>query len=201
MEKIDFKKTGELYKAKKEPAIIKVPKMNFIMIDGKGDPNNSIEFQNGVEVLFSLSYTLKFIIKKENEIDYGVLPLEGMWWSDNMEDFTSGNKSNWNWTLMIMQPEYVTKSLYGKALVKVKEKKELPAIDKARFESFNEGLSAQILHVGPFSAEGPTVQKLHDYIKDNGYKLTGKHREIYLSDFRKTAPEKLKTIIRQPVSR
>ena len=204
MQKIDFKKRlKQLYSAPaKVPVIVEVPPMNFIMIDGAGDPNTSLEFQQAVEALFSTSYTLKFMIKKGPlAIDYGVLPLEGIWWADDMASFTAGDKASWMWTLMIMQPEYVTPELFEQALEQVGKKKELPALDQLRFESFHEGLSAQVLHVGSFSEEGPTIERLHRFIRDNGYSRSGKHREIYLNDLRRTAPEKLKTIIRQPIAK
>jgi hypothetical protein len=202
MQKIDFKKRlKQLYSAPaKEPVIVEVPPLNFIMIDGAGDPNTSEEFQRAVEALFSVSYTLKFIIKKGPlAIDYGVLPLEGVWWAKDMSAFTAGDKQSWKWTLMIMQPEYVTEELFEQALEQARHKKDLPAVDQLRLESFHEGLSAQLLHVGPFSEEGPTIERLHRFIEDHGYRRRDKHREIYLSDLRRAAPEKLKTIIRQPI--
>jgi hypothetical protein len=202
MQKIDFKKRlKQLYSAPaKTPVIIEVPEMSFAMIDGAGDPNTSEDFRRAVEALFSVSYTLKFMIKKGPlAIDYGVLPLEGIWWAEDMTSFTGADKASWKWTLMIMQPEYVTGELFDEALALLGKKKDLPAADRLRLESFREGLSVQVLHVGPFSEEGPTIQKLHNYIEENGYRRREKHREIYLSDLRRTAPEKLKTIIRQPI--
>jgi hypothetical protein len=203
MKKVDFKKElKQLYQpSSKEVSIVEVPKQQFIMIDGQGDPNNSKEFQEAVEALFSLSYALKFIVKKGKiGIDYGVLPLEGLWWSDDMTTFSVENKSVWKWTLMIMQPDFVTRELFAIALQQVKKKKNLSALSKLRLEAFTEGKAAQILYVGPFSEEGSTIENIHSYIKQNGYKVSGKHHEIYLSDITKTAPDKLKTIIRQPVS-
>jgi len=202
MQKIDYKKRlKQLYSAPaKAPVLVEVPQMNFIMIDGAGDPNTSEEFRQAVEVLFSASYALKFLIKKGPlAIDYGVLPLEGVWWAEDMSAFTTADKASWKWTLMIMQPEYVTGGLFEKALVQVRKKKDLPALGQLRLESFREGLSAQLLHIGPFSEEGPTIARLHRYIEENGYRRRDKHREIYLSDLRRAAPEKLKTIIRQPI--
>lgn len=202
MQKIDFKKRlGALYSAPaKAPVIVDVPEMNFIMIDGAGDPNTSEQFKQAVEALFSVSYALKFLIKKGPlAIDYGVLPLEGVWWAEDMSAFATADKASWKWTLMIMQPEYVGRELFEEALAQVGKKKDLPAADRLRLESFREGLSVQLLHVGPFSEEGPTIQRLHDYIEENGYRRRGKHREIYLSDLRRAAPEKLRTIIRQPI--
>ena len=203
MKKVDLKKElKHLYQPfAKEVFIVQVPKQQFIMIDGQGDPNTSKEFREAVEALFSTAYALKFMVKKgETGIDYGVMPLEGLWWSDDMTTFSVGNKSDWKWTLMIMQPEFVTRDLFAIALQQVKKKKNLNALSKLRLEAFNEGKAAQILYVGPFSEEGPSIDKLHSYIQENRYKASGKHHEIYLSDITKTAPDKLKTIIRQPVS-
>ncbi|UCF99477.1 MAG: GyrI-like domain-containing protein [Spirochaetaceae bacterium] len=202
MQKIDYKKRlKQLYSAPaKAPVIVEVPLLNFIMVDGAGDPNTSEQFQQAVEALFSASYTLKFMIKKGPlAVDYGVLPLEGVWWAEDMTAFATADKASWKWTLMIMQPEYVTPELVRQALEQTAKKKDLPALAHLRFETFHEGLSAQVLHIGPFSAEGPTIERLHRFIRDNGYRRRGKHREIYLSDLRRAEPEKLKTIIRQPV--
>ncbi|GAI38387.1 unnamed protein product, partial [marine sediment metagenome] len=202
MKKIDYKKElKHLYKpSPRKPEIVDVPKMNFLMIDGKGDPNTSQEFKNAIEALFSVSYTLKFMIKKgELAIDYGVMPLECLWWVEDMSKFSIERKDEWLWTLMIMQPALITKDSVVEAVEKVKEKKNLPAIIKLRFESFHEGKSAQIMHIGPFSEEGPTVEKIHNFIQENTYKLRDKHHEIYLSDIRKGDPKKWKTIIRQPI--
>jgi hypothetical protein len=204
MAKIDFKKElKHLYNVtSKDITIIDVPAMNFLMIDGTGNPNTSQDYKDALEALFSLSYTLKFMIKKANpDQDYGVMPLEGLWWEEDMSNFSVERKDTWNWTSMIMQPEMVTEALFKEAYQQVKNKKNPAALDKVRFESFQEGPAAQIVHFGPFSAEGPTIEKLHNFIKDNGYIYTGKHHEIYMSDFRKTAPEKLKTIIRQPIKK
>ncbi len=173
------------------------------MIDGTGNPNTSREYRDSVEALFSVSYTLKFMIKKGKQAaDYGVLPLEGLWWADNMNDFVSGNKDAWKWTSMIMQPEkLITNELVKDAIEIVKKKKNPSALSKLRFEAFNEGLSVQILHLGPYSAEKSTVEKLHTFIMENGFAPIGKHHEIYLSDPSKSTPEKLKTIVRQPVTK
>ena len=202
MEKIDYKKElKHLYRSSaKKVEVVEVPKMYFLMIDGDGDPNHPT-FQNAIEVLFPLSYTLKFIIKKSDiGIDYGVLPLEGLWWADDMSLFIKDKKDDWKWTLMIMQPEIVTKEMVQEAIEQVKVKKNPVSLPLVRFESFAEGNVAQIMHIGPFSEEGPTIEKVHSFIEDNGRQLTGKHHEIYLSDIRRAAPEKWKTIIRQPMS-
>ena len=201
MEKTDYKKAlKELYNpSPKEPSIVNAPEMNYLMIDGTGYPGTSKEYTESIEALYTISYTLKFMIKKEKGIDYGVLPLEGLWWADDMTDYIKGNKDNWKWTSMIMQPAHVTKELYERASESAGKKKPLPALPKMRLEKYAEGESAQIMYVGPYSNEGPTIEKLHSYIKEKGYTLRGKHHEIYLSDPRKSAPEKLKTVIRQPI--
>ena len=202
MEKIDYKKElKHLYRSSaKKVEVVEVPKMNFLMIDGDGGPNHPT-FQNAIEVLFPLSYTLKFMIKKSDiGIDYGVLPLEGLWWADDMSSFIKDKKDDWKWTLMIMQPELVKKEMVVKAIEEVRKKKNPVALPLVRFESFSEGKATQIMHIGPFSEEGPTVEKLHALIGDSGSQRIGKHHEIYLSDIRRAAPENWKTIIRQPMS-
>ena len=202
MKKIDYKKElNYLYKpSAKKVEIVEVPQMNFLMIDGEGDPNTSQSFQDAIDVLYPLSYAIKFMIKRgEIGIDYGVLPLEGLWWADDMSSFSIENKDNWKWTLIIMQPELITKETVEKATEEVRKKKNPFALPLVRFESFKEGKAAQIMHIGPFSEEGPTVEKVYSFIEDNGSQRLGKHHEIYLSDIRRAAPEKWKTIIRQPM--
>jgi hypothetical protein len=200
--KIDYKKElKEFYNpSTKEVSEVILPKMNFLMIDGKGDPNTAKEYADSIQTLYPVAYTIKFAIKKATGLDFGVMPLEGLWWSDDMNDFVLGKKDNWYWTSMIMQPDCVTKEIFEKAVLEVKEKKNPASIDKIRFESFDEGKSAQIMHIGPFADEGPNIKRIHDYISTNGGRFDDpkqKHHEIYLSDMRKTAPEKLKTVIRQ----
>lgn len=208
MPKLDLKKENkELYNpSAKEASIIDVPEMNYLMIDGEGDPSTSQEYQDSIKALFSASFKVKFISAKEASQDYVVMPLEGLWWVENTENFNIQDKSNWKWTAMIRQPDFVTRDMVEKALEEVEKKKNLPALSRIRFESLSEGLSAQIMHPGPYSEEKTTVDKLHDFIEMNGYEFDGtvsgeKHHEIYISDVRKTKPEKLKTIIRQPVKR
>ncbi|USF86377.1 GyrI-like domain-containing protein [Candidatus Endoriftia persephone] len=203
MEKIDYKKEFKhLYKpSAKKVEVVDVPTMNFLMIDGEGDPNTSKSFQDAIEVLYPLSYTLKFTVKKGKiGIDYGVMPLEGLWWADDMSSFSVGNKDEWKWTLMIMQPDLITKEMVQEAIEQVKTKKDPVSLPLVRFEFFDEGKAAQIMHIGPFSEEGPTIEKVHSFIEENGSQRRGRHHEIYLSDIRRAAPEKWKTIIRQPMS-
>jgi len=203
MIKTDYKKElRQLYQPTgQEITEMDIPPLNFVMIDGSSDPNKSQEYQAAIEALYAVSYGIKFAIKKEQETDYGVMPLEGLWWTDDMSTFSITNKDNWKWTAMIMQPRLVTCDMFETVRRQVEKKKGLPSLSRIRFENFQEGRSAQILYVGPFSAEGPAIAGIHEYIKNQGCSFDGlvqKHHEIYLNDFRKTAPEKLKTIIRQP---
>ena len=202
MPKIDLKtEMKQLYNpSTKEVAVVDVPTMNFLMIDGQGDPNTSPQYSAAIEALFNLSYTLKFMVKKTKAIDYAVMPLEGLWWADDMTAFSTAKKDEWKWTSMIMQPSYVTKNMVSEAVEHVSKKKKLANLRLVRFESFPEGKSAQIMHIGPYSAEGPTITKIHDFIIKSGHTLRGKHHEIYLGDPRKSTPEKLKTILRQPMN-
>ncbi len=203
MTKIDFKKEQKhLYRpSNKEFVVVEVPQMNFIMADGHGDPNTAQEYHDVVEALYAVAYKIKFMCKKQLGKDYVVPPLEGLWWAEDMELFTTGrDKSKWDWTMMIMQPEWITQEMFDEACGQVAKAKNPPALSRLRLESYNEGLSVQIMHIGSFDDEGPTIHKLHhEYLPENGYVEAGKHHEIYLSDPRKVAPEKLKTVLRQPV--
>lgn len=204
MEKRDYRKElKHLNTAPKgKPALLEVPPLNFLMIDGEGDPNQSAAFQQAVQALYQLSYTLKFMVKKELEIDYSVMALEGLWWADDPVVFAAGDKSSWQWTLMIMQPEPVTADLVHAARDAAQSKKGASqALEQLRFERFEEGLCAQVLHVGPYDAEAPAIAALHAFIHEQGCVLRGKHHEIYLGDPGRAAPEKLKTILRQPCVR
>ena len=169
------------------------------MIDGQGDPNTSEVYAEAVEALFSVSYAAKFIVKKgPQEIDYRVMPLEGLWWADDMAAFTVRDKASWKWTMMILQPDFVADDVVAAAISQVRARKALSAVEHLRLETIAEGRSAQVLHIGPFEEEGPTVERLHDFINARS-KRRGKHHEIYLSDIRRAAPENWKTIVRQPM--
>jgi hypothetical protein len=201
MEKMDLKKDlKHLYQASaKEIVQVDVPAMNYLMVDGEGDPNTAQAYADAIEALFMVSYTVKFMIKKgAAAIDYGVMPLESLWWADDMSKFSTADKSNWKWTAMIMQPSFVTPEIISRAITDVQKNKNPTALSKLHLASLSEGKCAQVLHVGPFSEEGPTIEKLHQFI-DARSGLTGKHHEIYLSDIRRAAPSKWKTIIRQPI--
>ncbi|MGD0941787.1 MAG: GyrI-like domain-containing protein [Terracidiphilus sp.] len=202
MKKLDLKKQWkELYGAKAGViAAVDVPPLHYLMVDGEGDPNTSKAFKEAIEALYSLSYTLKFTLKKSpRAIDYGVMPLEGLWWADDPQVFYEAKKSAWKWTAMILQPDVIGQAEIDAAFDEVRKKKNLAALERARFEALTEGQSAQVLYLGPFAEEAPTIQRMHDFIHTAGKELRGKHHEIYLSDPRRTAPEKLKTILRQPM--
>ncbi|MBT8264474.1 MAG: GyrI-like domain-containing protein [Muriicola sp.] len=202
MNKVDYKKEyKDLYRpSAKEVTSVTVPAFNFLMIDGQGDPNTSEAYKEAIEALYAVSYTIKFTIKKGAiGIDYGVMPLESLWWVDDMRLFDVNKKEEWKWTAMIMQPPVVTNEIVA-ASMEVVRKKNPPALSKMRYEKFTEGKAAQLMHIGPFSEEGPNILKVHKYITAHGHKLSGKHHEIYLSDIGGAAPEKWKTIIRQPFS-
>jgi len=203
MRKIDLKKEWKsLYTASaRKPAHIDVPKLKFLMIDGQGDPNTSPEFLGAIEALYSLAYTLKFSLKLGPEkIDYPVMALEGLWWTDS-KVFDQEDRDSWKWTLMIAQPEVITAAMVRQAKKTVKEKKGLARVDNIRLENWREGDAVQILHIGPYSEEPATIEKLHAFAKESGCTLAGKHHEIYFSDPRRTKPGKLKTLLRQPVKK
>jgi hypothetical protein len=204
MTKIDLRKDLKLLynPSAKAVALVDVPPMNFLMLDGSGDPNTSPDYVAAIEALFALSYALKFKIKQgQAGVDYAVMPLEGLWWVDDPSRFSMRDKANWQWTAMIMQPPYVTAALVAEMLAETQKKKGLAALEKIRFASYPEGLSAQVMHIGPYAAEEPTIARLHRFIAENGYTPRGKHHEIYLKDARRTAPEKLQTVVRQPVEK
>lgn len=201
MQKIDLKKElKHLYQPSAKAVVeVEVPTLRFLMIDGAGDPNTAPAYAAAVEALFSVSYTAKFMLKKGRQaIDYAVMPLEGLWWSDELASFAANERSKWRWTMMILQPDFVEDAVVDAAIAEVRRKKALPAVDELRLERFSEGRCAQTLHIGPFSEEGPTIQRVHDYISAHSA-LTGKHHEIYLSDIRRGDPAKWKTVIRQPM--
>lgn len=201
MQKTDLKKElRHLYRPSANAVVqVQVPAFQFLMVDGEGDPNTSREYAQAVEALFSVSYTAKFMLKKGIQaIDYAVMPLEGLWWSDDFSTFITNDRTKWKWTMMIMQPDFVGTEVIQAAIAEVKRKKSMAAVHALRLESFVEGLCAQVLHVGPFTEEGPTIRRVHDFIEARSG-LSGKHHEIYLSDIRRAEPAKWKTVIRQPM--
>ncbi len=181
--------------------IVNVPEMRFLAIDGIGDPNSAPAYKEAIEALYGVAYTLKFTITKEQGLDYSVLPLEGLWWRPDMEAFSVEHKEAWWWTMLMGQPEEVTPEQLERARDQVRLKRPSASLEKLRLEAFHEGLAAQIMHIGPYAAEGPTIARLHAFIHEQGYTFDGtrqKHHEIYLSDPRRTAPERMKTLLRQP---
>jgi hypothetical protein len=202
-EKIDFKKTLDAYHARHgELRLVELPPTSYLMIDGHGDPNTSTSYAQALEALYPVAYTLKFVSKRELERDYVVPPLEGLWWADDMSAFTeSRDKTQWDWTMMLMVPEWLTTAHVESAVSAVGAKKQMPVrLHDIRFEEYTEDLCVQTLHIGSFEDEGPVLERIHtEYIPGHGLQLTKKHHEIYLSDPRKSAPEKLRTILRQPV--
>lgn len=204
MEKVDFKKELDyLYSpSSKEFSIVTVPPLKYLMVDGEGDPNTSSEYVAAIEALYSVSYTLKFMSKKELGEDYVVPPLEGLWWADDMSAFAKGHKASWKWTAMIMVPDWITKPMVKQAVKAVSQKKENSKLGELRHETLKEGKSVQILHIGPYDKEGPILNKMHsEFMSAHSLVFNGKHHEIYMSDPRKVAPEKLRTVVRQPVMR
>jgi hypothetical protein len=202
MTTIDMKRAlKELYRpSASAPSLVEVPELLFLMADGMGDPNTAPAYAEAVEALYGVAYALKFMLKRgPAAADYTVMPLQGLWWADDMASFTSGDRAAWRWTMMIAQPELVTRELFAQAAAETARKKRLPALPRLRLERFAEGRAAQIMHIGPYAAEAPTIERLHQFIAAQGLALRGKHHEIYLSDPRRSAPERMQTIIRQPV--
>jgi hypothetical protein len=201
-EKIDLKKTYKaLYSAKAEPSMVSVPGLAVFAVDGAGNPNGSQRFQDCIGALYAASFTLKFALKKTRGLDWGVLAPEGEWWCEDMAQFSLDRKEDWKWTLLIAQPDFVTDADAEVALAEARAKKGAsPALVDLRFERRRPHEAAHILHIGPYDAERPTIDRLHAFIAERGLRMAGLHREIYLSDARRVAPEKLKTIIRQPVA-
>ncbi len=202
MKKVDYKKElKHLYgSSSKKVVIVEVPSMNYFMVDGEGGPAAE-SYQQAIEALYGLSFTVKFDVKKGVGLDYTVMPLEGLWWAKDITAFSADRKDEWQWKMMIMQPDHVTAKHVNAATKQLREKKNPLALDKIRFESYHEGPSVQILHIGPYDDEGPTIAQMHKFIDENGYQLHMKHHEIYLSDPRRSKPEKLKTVLRQPITK
>ncbi|WP_424464763.1 GyrI-like domain-containing protein [Pseudoclavibacter helvolus] len=202
--KIDFKKELDSYRAKSgEFRVLDAPRLQYLMVDGHGDPNTSTEFAKAVEALYPVAYAMKFGSKTELGRDYTVMPLEGLWWSDDLAAFTHArDKSQWSWTLLLMTPDWIDVHRFNAAVAKAGAKKPPEWLDRVRLEWLDEGTVVQTLHRGSFDDEGPTLARMHDeFIPANGLHMTGKHHEIYFSDFRKVPADKMRTILRQPVAR
>jgi hypothetical protein len=199
--RVDFKRElRDLYLPGRKPSMVDVPEMGFLMVDGHGDPNTADSYREAIEALYGVAYTIKFAVKRmPSGVDFAVMPLESLWWSANPAAFAA-DKSAWDWTAMIMQPELVTVEIVEEARDRVAAKKSLTALDLLHYERFEEGLAAQVMYVGPYRDEGPSIAALHEFIAQEGFAVAGKHHEIYLGDPRRTAPERLRTVIRQPVA-
>jgi hypothetical protein len=206
MSNLDMKKTLKTLYAPsaKAVSVVAVPPMNYLMIDGEGNPNTAQSYSQAVETLYGLAYAVRPISKDAGDV-YTVMPLEGLWSfkGEANEDFiiTEADKDRFIWTMMILQPDHITPEMVAEAHEITRKKKPNLLLHDVRFERYHEGEAVQIMHMGPYATEGPTVARLHQHIAENGWKLSGKHHEIYLSDPRKVAPEKMKTIIRQPFVR
>ena len=199
--KIDLKhELGDLYKARSQPTVVEVPELSFLMIDGHGEPAGPA-FQEAVDALYATAYGLKFRVRALDGADYRVMPLEGLWWIPNARVWDFEDKSDWDWTLMIVQPEMVTPELAREVTAAVRAKRASPALDHVRLEAYEEGLSVQTMHVGPWEAERPTLERLQMYIAGSDLVPVGKHHEIYLSDPGRVEPDRMRTIVRQPVVR
>ncbi|QUH03975.1 GyrI-like domain-containing protein [Saccharopolyspora erythraea] len=202
-DKIDFKRQIGAYRARRgRLEIVDMPDLQYLMIDGHGDPNTTPAFADAAEALYPLAYRLKFASKRTLGRDYVVMPLEGLWWADDMDAFTaSRDKSRWDWTLMIMVPDWIDQGMFADTIDQIATKDRPRRLDEVRLASLSEGRCVQTLHVGSYDDEAEVLARMHhEFIPDNGLRMVGKHHEIYLSDFRKVAPEKLRTILRQPVS-
>ncbi len=200
-QKIDLKKTHkDLFSARQTPKFVDVPPLRYFMIDGDGPPEGEA-FREAIQALYSTAYTLKFALKKAGRIDFVVAPLEALWWSDDPRAFEENRRDRWRWTAMVMQPEHVEDADLGDTLAELQRKGiRNPAHDRLRLEALEEGRAAQLLYVGPYNDMGPSVAELNVFAAAEGYQPHGRHHDIYLSDPRRTAPEKLKTILRQPVA-
>lgn len=201
MEKLDLKK---LYKtfyspSAKEFTILDIPPLNYLMVDGHGNPNTVPAYAQAIQTLYGLTYTIKFHVKKTLEKDFTVMGLEGLWWVPDMNKFSTSRKDDWDWTAIMLMPDFINQEIFTEAKRQLVAKGKGPLAEIARLETYNEGTCVQVMYFGPYADEGPTIAKMHAHAIENGYVLDGKHHEIYMNDARRVAPEKLKTIIRQPI--
>ena len=200
--KVDLKRALDAYRATRGTfRVVEVPELQYLMIDGHGDPNTSAEYASALEALYPLAYALKFFSKRELGRDYVVMPLEGLWWADDLTVFTSArDKSQWDWTMMILQPDWLDADAFATVRARLDAKGASERLDEVRWGTLREGRCVQTLHVGSYDDETPVLAEMHDrFIPEQGLRMAGTHHEIYLSDARKVAPEKLRTILRQPV--
>jgi hypothetical protein len=201
MPKIDLRKHLKPFysPSAKSFQVLEIPPLQYLMLDGHGDPNTSVQFQDATQSLYSLSYTMKFHLNKTQGLDYTVMGLEGLWYMPDMARFSMATKAEWDWTLMILQPDFITPDLVEEAKSQAAAKGKAPLASQVRLEQLKEGSCVQILYLGAYDQEVETIARMHAVICDKGYALAGKHHEIYLSDARRVAPEKNRTILRQPI--
>lgn len=201
-DKVDFKRSLRGYRAPRSRfEIVDVPDMRYLMVDGHGDPNTSPAHAEALETLYPVAYTLKFASKRDLGRDYVVPPLEGLWWAEDMDAFTSSrDKSRWDWTMMLMVPVWIDREMVDSAITRTGDKGAPPRLDDLRLEELSEGRCVQTLHIGSFDDEAPVLDRMHHrFIPDHGLRMDGRHHEAYLSDFRRVAQERMRTILRQPV--
>ena len=201
-DKTDVKTYDSYQAARGRFRLVDVPDMQYLMVDGHGDPNGSPAFSEALEALYPVAYALKLASKRELGRDYVVPPLEGLWWAEDFEYFTvARDKSRWDWTLMLMVPDWLDQEAVAAAVSQVDAKGQSARVRDLRCETLSEGLCAQTLHVGSFDDEADVLARMHhEFIPDSGLRMVGTHHEIYLSDRRRVAPEKQRTILRQPVA-
>ncbi|RLK12422.1 hypothetical protein DER29_5702 [Micromonospora sp. M71_S20] len=202
-DKTDFKKTLDAYQARRGRfRILDVPATRYLMVDGHGDPNASPAFTGAIEALYPVAYKLKFASRRDLGRDYVVPPLEGLWWAEDMDSFTARrDKARWDWTLMIMVPDWIDPDMFTAAVGQAGAGNRPARLDDIRLGTLSEGRCVQTLHVGSFDDEAEVLARLHgEFVPGNGLRMVGRHHEIYLSDFRRVAPERQRTILRQPVA-
>ena len=199
--KVDLKvRHRELYAPPRGRFVeVDVPPLTYLAVDGAGDPNTSPAYREAVEALFALSYAVKFAARERLGRDHVVAPLEGLWTADDPGTFVRRKKDAWRWTLLVLQPGWVGADLVADVTATVRRTKDLPALDRTGLRTLTEGRSVQTLHVGPYDDEGPVLEEMHErFIPGAGLRMTGRHHEVYLGDPRRTSPERLRTILRQP---
>lgn len=201
---IDLKKTlAAYYNPPKKPTMIEIPSFNYLMMDGAGNPNHNPRFEEATGALYALAYTIRFAYKAAADTAYTVMPLEGLWWAEDMGTFVGREKEQWNWTLMILQPDFITPELVAQSRVEALQKKKLTGQQNAelRYETYHAGTCVTMMHIGSYDDETENIAWMHRFAEEQGYELHGLHQEIYLSDPRKTEPAKMKTVLRQPVKK
>ncbi|NKQ55889.1 hypothetical protein HFP15_23720 [Amycolatopsis sp. K13G38] len=193
----------QLYKVRKGAVdIVNVPELGFVVVAGSGAPEGA-EFAAAIQALYAVSYGAHFLLKKQVGQAPHVMPLEALWWVDDMSEgqasFLNTDRGLWHWQAMIMQPDPIEAGIVATAIAQAREKKASPALDQLVYQRWSEGRCAQLLHIGPYAEEAASIARLHEAIADAGYRVRGHHHEIYLGDPRRSAPDKLRTILRHPI--